>query len=717
MWKPDGINETEMDGDNDKNNIITPPANKFGVPSDSQRGAPVYDDGLYSSDNNDLFNPNGMTPMNNYSYNNFKRFNKQNKGVLMYPKSKKIMKKGTRIIGSQHGLDGDRDADEDITDFDDKINNKYINDNNNIIISNKINNNITNNNRVLGNIPRYQRRKVKRITITCPVLCDMENAFEMIDIIILLLFIIFVFVWWLDKNDNTLILVLSTLNVIFTLLVLNMRRSQTQLRWIELHNTVNDFRIVMFWIGLLMMISSEAIFYSISNTTNQAETKQDWLWISHSLIWISTSGSLTTIDFAQYMSSFIRVIYSFFIFIATILELSAIIEHLQGNNYYYNHNSTWYSNTNKILINVNNRVYTVDDLKIDGLLLMIIVQISALYSLIIDSKIQYYCFGKSIISRSTHLNKKKSKHQKQTTTNAEPNSTTTNNKNNSNNNNNIQSISKHKGKHKKRLTKNKQLTINKINRQIIEEKKINDYLLMIWIVNIAMFCYLMFFAWNFKSPYKLIPLCVIIILLGYLFYHNCDLKLLPLLFKSIQFVYLFYGLILLWFVSIYLIFTILESHEYTGMLSIFANTIGLTILSLTVVLIDIFYLTSNYFIVRGTFTIVLILTSLFNIWYITFTNADICQINWNIAILARHYSYIIIVIGVMSLFAWFRDSNHEYFIYIQHRRKKYNRSHLTRRDYAAFISNQTKNMSNPSTPVVHHRAKTHVSYKNVYNYH
>ena len=58
-----------------------------------------------------------------------------------------------------------------------------------------------------------------------------------------------------------------------------------------------------------------------------------------------------------------------------------------------------------------------------------------------------------------------------------------------------------------------------------------------------------------------------------------------------------------------------------------------------------------------------------------------------------------LIVSFMSLFAWFRDSDHQYFIFIQHRRKKFNRHHLTRRDLLDFIEPKTKaNTGTPKTP-------------------
>ena len=95
----------------------------------------------------------------------------------------------------------------------------------------------------------------------CRILCDMENAFEVIEILILLQFIAFIGVWWADRADTVLLLSLAGCSSIFGLLVLNMRRAQSSLRMHELWAACNDFRFVLFVIGLSVVIAADLVRY------------------------------------------------------------------------------------------------------------------------------------------------------------------------------------------------------------------------------------------------------------------------------------------------------------------------------------------------------------------------------------------------------------------------------------------------------------------------
>lgn len=93
----------------------------------------------------------------------------------------------------------------------------------------------------------------------CRILCDMENAFEAIEILILLQFIAFIGVWWADRADTTVLLALAVCSTVFGLIVLNIRRAQSSLRWHELRAACNDFRVVLFVLGLSVVIAADII--------------------------------------------------------------------------------------------------------------------------------------------------------------------------------------------------------------------------------------------------------------------------------------------------------------------------------------------------------------------------------------------------------------------------------------------------------------------------
>ena len=187
-------------------------------------------------------------------------------------------------------------------------------------------------------------------------------------------------IWWADREQIELLLSLAGCSSIFGLLVLNMRRAQSSLRLHELGSTLNDFRFILFTLGLLVVIIADQLRY--------AQDEYGYLWAAHSLVWFVSGMLWCTIDFAPYMSYFVSTAYHIFIFIATSIEFAKVCVQMNDPD-----------DNPRNLYKHNNILYTLYDFKIDGLLLMLMVEISTIITLIRDRKREWYCFGLSHVYR------------------------------------------------------------------------------------------------------------------------------------------------------------------------------------------------------------------------------------------------------------------------------------------------------------------------------
>ena len=237
----------------------------------------------------------------------------------------------------------------------------------------------------------------------CLFTWDMEHVFEIMEIVILLFFVVFIGVWWANElsrqklanvdalivnGDMVLLLSLAGCTVLFGLCVLKIRRIQSSMTFKEVRRTFNDFRFVLFAIGLVMLITTNQIRCILTS-----DNKSRALWTAHSAVWLVAGMLWCTIDFAEYMSYFVCTAYHLFVFVATSMEFAKVISQIVDPN----------DNTEVIFRN-DTLEYTLYDFKMDGLLLMLMVEIATICTLIRDRRREFYCFGLSHVYRNRMLN-------------------------------------------------------------------------------------------------------------------------------------------------------------------------------------------------------------------------------------------------------------------------------------------------------------------------
>ena len=77
---------------------------------------------------------------------------------------------------------------------------------------------------------------------------------------------------------------------------------------------------------------------------------------------------------------------------------------------------------------------------------------------------------------------------------------------------------------------------------------------------------------------------------------------------------------------------------------------------------------SNHFILRAFLPVIMLTVLLFSGWYLSFDSDTMQRVPWPIPIVIRNAYYLLITLCVISLFRWFRDPVHRYFIWIQEKR-------------------------------------------------
>ena len=279
----------------------------------------------------------------------------------------------------------------------------------------------------------------------CTVRCDMENAFEVIEILILFAFIAFVCVWWIAPNNKMFLLCLAACCSVFGLLVLNLRRAQSCVRLHELATTLNDFRFFLFVLGLMAVVIADLLQFD-----------ESYLWTAHSAVWLIAGMLWATVDFANYFSYFVSSAYHIFLLICSCLEFVRASYQIYDDD-----------DDSQVLYRHKGNVYSLNHLRIDGLCLMIMVQICVAMTVIRDHKREWYAFGLNHVCR-------------------------------------------------RRLLQIAPRQYHMMNERMIQSQMNNfsgdrynylfgsneDSLLLIWLINLSTMAYLSFFLWDLRNAYK-----------------------------------------------------------------------------------------------------------------------------------------------------------------------------------------------------------------------
>ena len=244
--------------------------------------------------------------------------------------------------------------------------------------------------------------------------------------------------------------------------------------------------------------------------------------MAHSIVWIVSGALWSTIDFATYMSYFTSTAYHIFILVATVMEFAKvcwqIVKESDDDREMYSHNDV---------------EYTLFDFKIDGLLLMIMVEISTIISLVRDRKREWYCFGLGNVYRHRLL--QISQRQERIV-----------------NGRMINSLRNGTIGHRASIGSSHIIHNVSGNRFFYMYGRNEDSLLLIWIINLACIAYLSFFVWDLHNPWKSAPAAICILAFIVLVYRECDLHLAPLMREQTHFWFLLFAIIEIWFVTVYI---------------------------------------------------------------------------------------------------------------------------------------------------------------------
>eukprot|EP01083_Nonionella_stella_P051770 137464_1 len=495
----------------------------------------------------------------------------------------------------------------------------------------------------------------------CSFKCDldMEDVFEVIETLILFVFIAFIAVWWEHRHDKTLLLFTLTICCgVFGLLALNMRRVQSSLRLHELGSTLNDFRFILLTLGLIALIIADQLRYASDDLR---------LWIAHSFVFAIAAMLWCTIDFATYMSYFVSTAYHVFVLTGTILEFARVCYQIQDD-----------TDIPVTMFEHNGVLYTVYDFKMDGVILMLMAEISSIITLIRDRKREWYCFGATHVYRHRLL--EISRRQRGM-------------------------IHAHSSVRMRNHDKPAHVySYNDMSGYSYTLQASNDdSLLLIWIINLSCIAYMTFFVWDLHSVYKSIPAAVGILAIIVLVHRECDFHLVSLIKEQTHSWFTGFALLELWFVTLY------SSLHVDGTADQMWKQIGsyfvdMTVLSMACVLLfvtDLLVSTvSSYFILRGTLPVMLLFVSLCCVWYQSFY-VDLMKndMDWTMAVICnfciRNGYFIICTMSIMSVVKWIKDPLHKYFIFILTRRKrsivnehKYRMHHGMSRDPSTTNPNQ-----------------------------
>ena len=309
--------------------------------------------------------------------------------------------------------------------------------------------------------------------------CDVENLFEWTEIFLLSIFVVFIILWWATDEDDTLLTVLAIFMVLWTVIILNMRRSHASLRCVEFGVILNDFRIILFTISVVLsiIVCDFLLFeYNLSDNAQQEtnrEYKSGYLWITHTVVWIVGALCWMTLDFAAYMSYCGRLLYPIVMLVSALIEIIESISKLSRIDKRYFSNEERYERHHLTLIRYKNGIYTVYDLKIDGLMLIILIVCSSLFIYFKDRYRQYNCFGRSRVSRdkimtlilfdSIYQNERNNK-TKKNIYNRNRNEYQSRNNRYSNNNNNNNNYNNNNNKYNRQYSRNRDYNHNSSNK-------------------------------------------------------------------------------------------------------------------------------------------------------------------------------------------------------------------------------------------------------------
>ncbi len=324
-----------------------------------------------------------------------------------------------------------------------------------------------------------------------------------------------------------------------------MRRTHASVRWHDMLISLNDFRVLIFIIGLVIQFVSDIAMYE------KDMYNEGYLWLSHAFVWLVGGLCFITVDFGTYISYVGRICYPFIV-------LSVIITEMIGCGTQYESDDG-----KKYLIERNDRKYTVYDLKIDGLLLMLSVTISLLILIVRDRKGSFYSFGLARRKRAL------------------------------------------------------QPGILRMKRNA-SEAMVEDSLFLLWLINLGCLTYLSFFTWDKYSEYKVIPCALMVTCIALLIKRESDWTILYYSIRSTHVIFMIVASVLLWSTIVSLPIIRGSGHS-RWTFSEFVDGCVYSCGILLFIVLDSLSLSSRSFLLRGTLPLVfLIVSGQFFVFYTLF---------------------------------------------------------------------------------------------------